>query len=194
MKKLYDIDEQTQIDKFGVDHSNFSLRDEIEYNFRRAKEKERQQSLMPNAYENDYLGRLSAEQRVKNQQNINPNIVNSNLPKNISNNTSSKIFSPGEIAWSGITGMAQGIAGSLEHSLNTLSDGRYDLLLDDFGDNGYEKRQQALENLAAQENLQKPLKHLNYFNDAVIGAYGGAKLKQIGKIPGFMHSLYKNMK
>lgn len=36
---LYDINNKTQIDEFGVDHSNFFLRDEIEYNFRRAKEK-----------------------------------------------------------------------------------------------------------------------------------------------------------
>ena len=34
--KLYDMDQQTRIDEFGVDHSNFSLRDEIEYNFMRA--------------------------------------------------------------------------------------------------------------------------------------------------------------
>lgn len=47
MKTLYDIDEKNYIDEFGVDHSNFSLRDEIEYNFRRAKEKELQQSLLP---------------------------------------------------------------------------------------------------------------------------------------------------
>ena len=33
MKTLYDIDEKNYIDEFGVDHSNFSLRDEIEYNF-----------------------------------------------------------------------------------------------------------------------------------------------------------------
>ena len=46
MKTLYDIDEKTHVDEFGVDHSDFSLLDEIEYNFRRAKEKELQQSLL----------------------------------------------------------------------------------------------------------------------------------------------------
>ena len=35
---LYEIDRDTQIDEFGVDHSNFSLRDEIEYNFMRANQ------------------------------------------------------------------------------------------------------------------------------------------------------------
>ena len=39
---MYKMDEDTQIDEFGVDHSNFSLRDEIEYNYHRAKEKEMQ--------------------------------------------------------------------------------------------------------------------------------------------------------
>ena len=47
---LYEIDRDTQIDEFGVDHSNFSLRDEIEYNFRRAEEKRQQKSLMPQVY------------------------------------------------------------------------------------------------------------------------------------------------
>ena len=32
MNNLYKIDQDTQIDEFGVDHSKFSLRDEIEYN------------------------------------------------------------------------------------------------------------------------------------------------------------------
>ena len=70
--KLYDMDQQTRIDEFGVDHSNFSLRDEIDYNFRRAKEKEMQQSLTDNAYQNDYLGRMKAQQRVESRQNITP--------------------------------------------------------------------------------------------------------------------------
>ena len=35
MKILYDIDEKTHVDEFGVDHSNFSLRDELEYNYMR---------------------------------------------------------------------------------------------------------------------------------------------------------------
>ena len=38
MKTLYDIDEKTHVDEFGVDHSDFSLRDEIEYNFMRANQ------------------------------------------------------------------------------------------------------------------------------------------------------------
>ncbi len=47
---LYKFNEKTQIDEFGVDHSNFSLRDELEYNLYRAKEKENQQCLKRNTY------------------------------------------------------------------------------------------------------------------------------------------------
>ena len=43
---LYDIDEKTYIDEYGTDHSDFSLADEIAYNFKKAKEKE-QQLTMP---------------------------------------------------------------------------------------------------------------------------------------------------
>ena len=34
---MYTINEKTGIDEFGIDHSNFSLRDELEYNMMRAK-------------------------------------------------------------------------------------------------------------------------------------------------------------
>lgn len=33
---MYKINEKTGIDEFGIDHSNFSLRDELEYNMMRA--------------------------------------------------------------------------------------------------------------------------------------------------------------
>ena len=187
------MDQQTRIDEFGVDHSNFSLCDEIEYNFRRAKEKEMKQSLMPNAYNNDYLGRMKDEELVRSQQCTELNNIN-HYSLQPTNNTFPPPFSPGQIAWSGVKGMAQGISGSLERSLNTATGGLYDLALDHFGNNGYERRQKELENLAAQENLQKPLKYLNYFNDAVTGSYGAAKLKQLGKIPEYIYSLYKNMR
>lgn len=35
---MYKINEKTGIDEFGIDHSNFSLRDELEYNMMRAKQ------------------------------------------------------------------------------------------------------------------------------------------------------------
>ena len=52
------MEENSQIDEFGVCHKDFSLRDEIEYNFRRAKEKE-----MPEFYQDwqNYNDDLSLE-------------------------------------------------------------------------------------------------------------------------------------
>ena len=35
---LYKFNQDTQIDEFGVDHSNFSLRDEVEYNLMRSQD------------------------------------------------------------------------------------------------------------------------------------------------------------
>ncbi len=43
MTKLYEINPTTMVDEFDVDHSKFSLRDEIEYNFKRAKERSKQE-------------------------------------------------------------------------------------------------------------------------------------------------------
>ena len=65
---LYEIDRDTQIDEFGVDHSNFSLRDEIEYNFSRAKERELKQNIKPFSYQEDVPGRLKAKKIVENQR------------------------------------------------------------------------------------------------------------------------------
>ena len=67
---LYKIDENTLIDEYGVCHKDFSLRDEVEYNFMRAKEKEMQQSLLPNSYNNDYFGKIKVEEAINNQQSI----------------------------------------------------------------------------------------------------------------------------
>jgi len=55
-----------------VCHKNFSLRDEIEYNFFRAKEREMQQNLKPGSYPDDYLGRLKTKQFLETQQSIKP--------------------------------------------------------------------------------------------------------------------------
>ena len=46
--------------------------DEIGYNFRRDKERELQQSMKPNSYQNDYLGRIKAKQIVEKQRCMRP--------------------------------------------------------------------------------------------------------------------------
>ena len=68
---LYNIDEKTYIDEYGIDHSNFSLADEIDYNFRRAKEREMEQSLVQSPTD-DLLGRMKAKHLVESQQSIVP--------------------------------------------------------------------------------------------------------------------------
>ena len=63
---LYKIDEDTQIDEFGVDQSKFSLRDELEYNLKRAKEKERNNKcLRPHAIENNKADQLMRMPQTK---------------------------------------------------------------------------------------------------------------------------------
>lgn len=68
---LYDIDEETQIDEYGVCHKNFSLRDELEYNFRRAQEQEQQKSLMRQAFENNFYHK-SNKQWADSRKNMTP--------------------------------------------------------------------------------------------------------------------------
>ena len=46
MSDLYKFNQNSTIDEFGVDHSNFSVRDELEYNKMRLQEKEQQQSFV----------------------------------------------------------------------------------------------------------------------------------------------------
>ncbi len=62
---LYDIDEKTQIDEYGVCHKDFSLRDELEYNAMRQNEKEQQSQI----------------QNVKTQQSHNVNNVDDFMNK-----------------------------------------------------------------------------------------------------------------
>lgn len=46
MSNLYNFNQDPAIDEFGVDHSDFSVRDELEYNKMRLQEKEQQQSFV----------------------------------------------------------------------------------------------------------------------------------------------------
>ena len=64
---LYDINEKTQIDEYGVCHKDFSLRDELEYNIMRQKEKEQQMKQQSQPQ--------SQVQNVKTQQSQNDNNV-----------------------------------------------------------------------------------------------------------------------
>ena len=145
MSNLYDYDQQTKVDEFGVDHSNFSLRDEIEYNFKRAKEKERQQMIKSYADLSSIQPEFSKNEF--NQYNIrNDKNYALDMPKqtvSTSTNPLQNSYLNG-VPTAALSGFANGVAGSLEHSLNTATGGVYDLVLDYFGNNGYEKRQKEL--------------------------------------------------
>ncbi len=81
-----------------------------------------------------------------------------------------KRFSTGEIIRSGIEGFGQGVAGAVEHGVNTASLGLYDVLQDSIFNGGYEKRQNELKSLAEQENLGKAYKYSNYVIDAAVNS------------------------
>lgn len=66
---LYDIDEETLIDEYGVCHKGFSLRDELEYNAKRQKEK------------NEKVNSLAQSQQTTIQQSQNANSVESFMDK-----------------------------------------------------------------------------------------------------------------
>ena len=84
---------------------------------------------------------------------------------------------------SGLQGLGQGILGGIEHGINTVTAGGYDMFNDVFFDNGYEHRQKELENLADTANLGKAYKYANYAIDAgvdtLLGTTGIKKAKTL---------------
>ena len=123
--KLYDMDQQTRIDEFGVDHSNFSLHDEIEYNFRRAKEKEMQQNMQPQIFNTPQ-----------------PRILR-NMPK----------INWNDVVGAGIIGMGEGTIAGINRGLNAASFGLYGRASDALFDNIYTNQQNRLQHQAEQVGL-----------------------------------------
>lgn len=76
-------------------------------------------------------------------------------------------ISTGEILLEGVKGFGEGILGATEYTISSLTNGGYDLLNDVYFDNGYEQRQNNLEQTVQQTNLGKPLKYMKYYLDAV---------------------------
>ena len=231
-----------QVDAYGVDHSGFSTRDEVEYQFaRQEREKQmadnlKQQGIEPENYpqlgnlfwgnnsENNYgFGTSNISVNIENKQNqtpqpnvgnINQNIWNGNqyqtptpwakqresMKNNLSSqqnktvyeNPNPRRFSTGEILWDGVKGFGQGMIGGIEHGINTMSLGLYDVINDAFFDAGYEKRQKELENLAANANLDKAYKYSNYIIDAAVGALPFNKVTK--KISPVVSRIYQKIK
>ena len=109
MNKIYDFNQDTQTDEFGICHKDFSLRDEIEYNFQRAKEREKQQCLMPQ--------NMQVPQKADLQS----------MPKTNWN----------DIIAAGITGMGEGMTAGINRGLNAASYGLYGRIADAMLDNIY---------------------------------------------------------
>ena len=175
-----------QIDSYGVDHSGFTLRDELAYQMAR-QQRENQiiknynnqgitqdypqqgNNFWGNSPDNNFgFGTSQISSNIENMQNTPvPNIG----PKPLSQG---QMYTPPshttEVLTAGIQGLNQGVLGSVEHGINTATIGLYDGINDIFLGGGYEKRQQELEKLAQDVNLEKPYKYANYAIDAAVGA------------------------
>ena len=187
------------VDSYGVNHSGFSTRDELAYQTAR---QQRENQIMQNyngqdinqdypqygtdfwsgSPENNYgFGASQISSNIENMQNTPvPNIGPKPLSKEQMYTSPSHI---GEILTSGLQGLGQGILGGIEHGINTVTAGGYDMFNDVFFDNGYEHRQKELENLADTANLGKAYKYANYAIDAgvdtLLGTTGIKKAKSL---------------
>ena len=126
MNKIYDFNQNTQTDEFGVCHKDFSLRDEIEYNFQRAKEREKQQCLNPQNMQVSQTTNLQG------------------IPKANWN----------DIITAGITGLGEGMTAGIERFINGASSGNYGKIMDANFDNAYTKRQNNMQNYANAIGLE----------------------------------------
>ena len=154
MSNLYDYDQQTKVDEFGVDHSNFSLRDEIEYNFKRAKEKERQQMIKSYADLSSIQPEFSKNEF--NQYNIrNDKNYALDMPKqtvSTSTNPLQNSYLNG-VPTAALSGFANGVAGGTERLINGLSGNNYGKINDRNMNNSYTNRQNQLRNQAMQAGV-----------------------------------------
>ena len=122
---LYKIDENTLIDEYGVCHKDFSLRDEVEYNFMSAKEKEMQQSLLSNSYNNFKLNKINEKSEI-----------NWN-----------------DIIMAGLTGVGEGMLAGINRGINGASFGLYGRAVNAALDNIYTNQQNRIQNRADQAGL-----------------------------------------
>ena len=117
---------------------------------------------------------------------------NQNQIKPVYETPNPRRFSTGEILWDGVKGFGQGMIGGIEHGINTMSLGLYDVINDAFFDAGYEKRQKELENLAEDVNLNKAYKYANYIIDAAVGTLPFNKMTK--KISPVVSRIYRKIK
>ena len=150
--------------------------------------KKRSQNLLESALSSYNTKQTPAPWAKKQSENLLERINSSKTsgPKRIENNTPDlNRSSVGDIAWEGAKGFLQGTLGGIEHGINSITNGGYDIVNDVFFDGGYEKRQKVLEDLAKSANLDKAYKYANYAIDAgfsgLLGAAGIKKAKILNK-------------
>ncbi len=101
------------------------------------------------------------------------------LSKTKYTNPNPRCIPSGEIAKSGLEGFGQGIEGGVEYALNSFTRNLYKRMNDKFLGGIYQKKQDELEKLSKQENLEKPYKYSNYAID--IGVNGAKAFNLIKK-------------
>ena len=94
-------------------------------------------------------------------------------------NPNPRCIPSGEIVKSGLEGFGQGIEGGVEYALNSFTRNLYKRMNDKFLGGIYQKKQDELEKLSKQENLEKPYKYSNYAID--IGVNGAKAFNLIKK-------------
>ena len=151
--------------------------------------KKRSQNLLESALSSYNTKQTPTPWAKKQSENLLERINSSKTsgPKRIENNTPDlNRSSVGDIALEGAKGVLQGTLGGIEHGINSVTNGGYDIVNDVFFDGGYEKRQKAFEDLAKSANLDKAYKYANYAIDAsfsgLLGAAGIKKAKILNKI------------
>ncbi len=200
-----------RIDSYGVNHSGFTTRDELEYQVARQK---RENQLIQNYNrqgitgnypqygtnfwgnpENNYgFGDSNIQKNIENMQDQTPTPwaqsntgwENNDLArpdKPVYVNPHPKGFSTGDILWEGVKGFGQGVLGGIEHGINTATMGGYDMVSDILENGGYERRQKELEKLADDVNLGKAYKYANYAIDIAADGLAGKGLSKIKRHP-----------
>lgn len=176
-----------QTDGYGVDHSGFSLRDELLYQTAR---KEREQELFENfnrqgvdenyprlgtgfwenSADNYGFGRSNIENNIKKRQ-FPP--VPDNYAYKVSPKIQKRVYADptpqkptaGDIVIEGLKGFGEGIENGSLAFFNALTGGAYDVFSYSYMNNDYAKRQEKMQKLAESANLGREYKLANYAID-----------------------------
>ncbi len=177
---------EKQIDSYGVDHSGFSLRDEIAYQIARTNQEEQLEKSYNNLgisknypqFGNSFWGGNSANNYGFGTSNIEENIDEMQNRPLVPLTEAQKAKSRGffgnldGVGMEALEGLGKGVLGGTERGLNSLSLGSYGYFVD-----GYEERQNELKSLADQANLTNIYNRSNLAIDIGSSVYGGSKIK-----------------